>query len=413
MKEGGNRDSMKILFCEGSSLSAREALSALGPQNHEIVICDPNPLCICRFTMFKTTYYRSPSINDDLEAYYDFVVRIIQKEKIDILLRVHEQALLFSKRIHELSKMVKLTLPAFENYVQLFSKIQFTKLLDKLGIPHPMTIYCKDMNEVRENIFYPCFLKLDYGTASQGVWKIDNENDLDLALDTVSEAGNEYLIQENAPGVFEIAYALYDKGKLVAFHCCQRLREGAGGSSCSKIGIDRPVVRQHFEKIGKELNWHGPLAIDYFYEKIRNIPYYIDASPRLVEPMNACINGVNIPEYLVQLSNNNTSSIPVNRTAGRKNHMLMLALLYLADNNGSRKALVREVFSALRAEGIYADSVEELTNATNDFLSLVPLVFVIVKLIFSKASSGAISGSTVKNYALSYQTISKILGMKA
>lgn len=403
---------MKILFCEGSSLSAREALSALGPQNHEIVICDPNPLCICRFTKFKTKYYKCPSINDDIEAYYNFIVRVIQKERIDILLPVHEQALLFSKRIHELSKLVKLELPAFESYIQLFSKIKFTKLLDNLEIPHPKTIFCKDRNEVRKNIFYPCFLKLDYGTASQGVWKIDNEDDLDRALDTVSETGNEYLIQENAQGVFEIAYALYNKGSLIAFHCCQRLREGAGGSSCSKIGIDRPVVRQHFEKIGKELTWHGPLAIDYFYDENRNVPYYIDASPRLVEPMNAFINGVNIPEYLVQLSNNNTATIPVSRTAGKKSHMLMLALLYLADKNGSRKALVREVFSALRAEGIYADSVEELTNAKNDVLSLVPLMFVIVKLIFSKASSGAISGSTVMNYALSYQTISKILEMK-
>ncbi len=403
---------MKILFCEGSSLSAREALSALGSQDHEIVICDPNPLCICRFTTFKTKYYRCPSINDDLEGYYRSIVRIIQKEKIDILLPVHEQALLFSKRIDELSRLVKLELPGFESYVQLFSKIKFITLLDKLGIPHPRTISCKDRNEVWEKIFYPCFLKLDYGTASQGVWKITSEDDLNRTLHDVSETGNGYLIQEEAPGVFEIAYALYNRGKLIAFHCCRRLREGAGGSSCSKIGVDRPIVWKHFEQIGQELAWHGPLAIDYFYDESRGIPSYIDASPRLVEPMNACINGVDIPEYLVRLSNNDASSVHVTRTAGRKSHMLMLALLHLADKKRPRKELVREVLSALRSEGIYSDSVEELTNAKHDFLSPVPLLFVMIKLFFTKASSASISGSTVKNYALSYQTIASILGMK-
>ena len=37
---------MKVLFSEGSSLSARESLTALGLLGHEIVICDPNPLSL-------------------------------------------------------------------------------------------------------------------------------------------------------------------------------------------------------------------------------------------------------------------------------------------------------------------------------------------------------------------------------
>jgi hypothetical protein len=41
---------LKILFSEGSSLTAREFLSVLGPRGHWIEVVDSNPLCICRFS---------------------------------------------------------------------------------------------------------------------------------------------------------------------------------------------------------------------------------------------------------------------------------------------------------------------------------------------------------------------------
>jgi hypothetical protein len=41
---------LKILFSEGSSLTAREFLSVLGSRGHWIEVVDSNPLCICRFS---------------------------------------------------------------------------------------------------------------------------------------------------------------------------------------------------------------------------------------------------------------------------------------------------------------------------------------------------------------------------
>ena len=41
---------MKVLFTEGSSLTAREFLSVLGPAGHWIEVLDPSPACLCRFS---------------------------------------------------------------------------------------------------------------------------------------------------------------------------------------------------------------------------------------------------------------------------------------------------------------------------------------------------------------------------
>lgn len=399
---------MKLLFCEGSSISARESLTALGLLGHEIIICDPNPLCICRFTRLKIKYYMCPLINEDTDKYFNRILEIISKEKVDILIPVHEQALLFSKHLDELREYVKIELPVFESYIQLFSKIKFLNLLTRLNIPHPGTILCKNHAEIRKLIFYPCFLKTDYGTASSGVWKICNEGELNNILKTVEEDGNEYLLQEPAGGKFEIAYSLFDNGKLISFHSCQRIKEGARGSSCAKIGVNRPGVQKHFEQIGKELNWHGTLAIDYFYNEETNVPLYIDASPRLVEPMNAVINGINIPELLVNISTCTGKGNQLKPSKGLKSHMLMMSLLFEAERTSSRKDIIKEIILACKQKGLYSGSTEEFTNPKTDFLSSIPLLAVVILLLFNPKNYKSISTSTVNNYALSYKTICKI-----
>jgi hypothetical protein len=63
-----------VLFSEGSSLSARQALSALGPLGYRIDVCDPNPLCLSRFSRFVRRFHRSPALGTDPAAYLHFIV---------------------------------------------------------------------------------------------------------------------------------------------------------------------------------------------------------------------------------------------------------------------------------------------------------------------------------------------------
>jgi hypothetical protein len=400
---------MRILFCEGSSLSARETLTALAGAGHRIVICDPNPRCLCRFSSLNIKYYRCTSINDDVDTYYRELAGIIKKERIDVLLPVHEEALLFSKRLEDLSAIVHVALPAFDDYCQLFSKINFMKLLDGLVVPHPLTLICKTTDDVRKSVFYPCFLKTDYGTASTGVWNLRDEGDLDRVLSGLEDDGNGLLIQEPARGVMEIAYALFDSGTLVSFHACRRMREGMNGSSSGKIGVNRPRVVEHFRLIGRALSWHGALAVDYFWDDEADAPSYIDASPRLVEPMNAAMNGINMAEGLVELSMGRGSSLPLVPSKGERTHMLMMAILLIAAKGGTRHEILAEIEKARMGEGPYRGSVEELNNDDLDRGSHIPLVVIAARLFLNPKSAAKISVSTVKNYALDYATIRRII----
>ena len=53
---------------------------------------------------------------------------------------------------------------------------------------------------------------------------------------------------------------------------------------------------------GQALQWHGPLTLDYLFDQETGRPTYIEANPRLVEPMNATLSGVNLADLTVRVA---------------------------------------------------------------------------------------------------------------
>jgi biotin carboxylase len=68
------------------------------------------------------------------------------------------------------------------------------------------------------------------------------------------------------------------------------------------MGVDHPPVRDHLVILGQALEWHGPLALDYLFDEATGNPTYIECNPRLVEPMNATLSGVNLADLTVRVA---------------------------------------------------------------------------------------------------------------
>ncbi len=154
---------LRILFPEGSSLSAREALSALGRQGYTIDVCDPNPWCVCRFSRFVHTFYRCPSWGTHPLEYLEFLVRLLKQERYDVLLPVHEQAFLFARVREQLSQLTGVAVADLDPFVLLQSKAAFVSLLDELDLPHPPTRLCHSRAELELPCTFPYYIKMAYG----------------------------------------------------------------------------------------------------------------------------------------------------------------------------------------------------------------------------------------------------------
>jgi predicted ATP-grasp superfamily ATP-dependent carboligase len=412
-KPHSTNSQIRVLIPEGSSLSGREAIAALGPLGYSLAVCDPNPLCVSRFSRFVGKFYRCPRMGSDPLAYLAFILDLLQREPFDVLLPVHENALLFSRACEKISRYTHCAVSAFPAFERVQSKAAFTQLLADLELPQPPTRLVNHRSEIEAPPSYPFYVKTAYGTAGFGTWRVDNEADLSSVIQALEKSGafdqpTPILIQGVAPGVLEVVQSVFDRGELVAAHCYRQMAVGVGGSAAARIRIERPAVIQHLMKLGKTLNWHGSLMIDYLFDEPSGKIAYIDPNPRLGETMNATFNGINIADRIVRLSLGEKLSFNVEKQTPVESHILITMLLGKTAKNGTRRVVVLELLAALFKKGSYQHSQEEIANLSLDFLSLIPLLMVTFQLLVNPKNCLKVAAGAVYNYALTQAAVEQI-----
>ena len=348
-------------------------------------------------------------------AYLQFIVGLLKEGRYDVLLPVHEQAFLFARMQQKLASMVGLALTPFDSFALLQSKATFAQVLAELNLPQPRTRFARTRADLEAECEFPYYVKLPYSTAGQGVWRVTNVEESSAVTRELERAGsldghNDIVIQSVALGVQCQAQAVFEHGSLIALHCTGQRSVGMGGSQSARLGVCHPIVRSHLNLLGQHLGWHGALAVDYFFDETTNQPLYYEANPRLVEPMNAVLSGVNLAEVLVRLSLGESfkdAGVKIGNP-GVRSHSLLATLLGVAADHGSRTRIAREVAVALFRRGVYSGSKEDLTPVVLDPLSLLPLAVVLVQLLFAPSIAKRLSARTIADYSLTPEAVRQI-----
>jgi len=411
---------IRVLLSEGSSLSARQTITALGQCGYVLDLCDPDPLCLGRFSRFVRHYYRSPAAGADPLGYLAFMLDRLAREPYDVLLPVHEQAFLFAKVRDRLPPTVGIALARFAAFMQVQSKAAFTRLLAELALPQPASRIVRTHAELAEPHACPYYVKTAYGTAGQGVWRVEDTDSLAQAIAALEEQGlldgqTEIVVQDVAPGALCQAQAVFAHGHLVAVHCTQTRGISLGGGHSARVSVDHPAVRAHIAHLGRHLTWHGPLALDYLFDEASGQPSYIEANPRLVEPMNAALSGVNLAALVVRVALGEAEvgeTSHVGRVAVRS-HSLLAILLGVAGQGGSRRDVLRHIGQAILHRGIYADSREDVTPLHNDPASVLPLAVVIGQLLRDPRAAKHLGAGAIAAYSLTANAVETILALKS
>lgn len=402
---------LRVLLSEGSSTSAREAITVLGLSGHHIEVCDPSPWCLARYSRFVAKLHRCPPLRDDPDRYLAFVERLLASRTFDVLLPTHEQGFLFARVQRRLPTDIAMALPSFDSYRTAHSKAGFSRLLSALRLPQPATRIVTSERGLREAVRSPVVIKTSVGTASRGVWLVRDAHDLDAAVRELDAGGafaGEVLVQNWVQGTVEKAQSVFSRGRLLGFHAYRQVAPGVGGGEAIKDSILRPSVRAMLEKIGEKLAWHGALSIDYVMPDHDATPRLIDCNPRLVEPMSAYLAGTNLVGLLLQVSRGETvEALPESR-AGVRTHLAMQALLGLAAGGGTRRDVLRECRRLWRCSDSYAGSFEELTPVRSDWCSAMPLAMTAGLLLARPKSAASLARGGFGAHLLSLQTVHQI-----
>jgi predicted ATP-grasp superfamily ATP-dependent carboligase len=374
----------KILLSEASSVSARETITALGLAGYCVEVMSSDFLCLGRFSRFVTRVHRAPASGIDPDGYLAAVLDVVKSRRIDVLLPVHEQAYLFSAARKKLPVGLGIALADFSAFEQVQSKASLAVLLERLNVPQPATEIVRSADELANKRQFPFFVKAAFGTASAGVWRVGDAQQRDALLhkfqhdDAFSDG---LLVQAAVAGTLERTQSVFDSGRLVACHLYRQVVEGPGGGDVIKLSVADPSVREIVGKIGRALNWHGALSFDHIREDASGIPHFIDANPRLVEPMNAWLSGVDLPGALLKISLGGKVPEQTEARPGVLTRLGLMGLLDAARRRDLRRDVVTEFARLMTSSGRYRGTREELIPVRTDPYCAIPLAFVLTQLL--------------------------------
>ena len=395
---------LKILFSEGSSLTARKFLSVLGPAGHYIEIVDSNPLCICRFSRWTKRVHRCPPAGRDPLGYLETINRLLTTDAFDVLLPTHEQAWLFAAAATRLDSHGKIVLASAEAFSRVESKLEFARLLDELSLPQPKWSVIESVEQLADWPT-PFYLKAPFSTAGMGVRRVAQRSQAEAAFQSlVSIAdGGSIMVQSAVEGKYTQVQALFDHGRLIAVHTSTQTAVGIGPSAAGRMSVNHPFAQRDIALVGKRLGWHGGLTMDYLFRDEEH--FYIECNPRTVEPANAAASGVNLPELQLALSlGEKIEGLRIGRP-GVRTHSALVILLGTAAYRGTRKALIFEMLRLITHQGVYEKSCERLTPVFADLPSLIPLAMSATRSLMLPRSVERLASAAVKNYSITSETI--------
>ena len=396
-------DRPTILMTEGSSSSARQALYSLG--SYIVDIVDPSSLCQCRFSKMVRKWYRCPRYSRDPAAYLRFLVERISKGHYDVLLPTHEQVYLLSYFRESFEKRVGLAVPEFETLRRVQNKVEFSRLLEEIGLPTPRFQIVRDESELESVSEFPCYLKLAHGTGGLGVERVEDIRELKRGFRKFKDGGlipqqAEVLVQQPAHGTPGVVQTVFQHGRLIAAHCSENRLVGLGGGQMFRESARHDVVWEDLRQLGEKLQWHGALFLDYFIEDETGAVSYIEANPRIGETVSARLCGVNLCDLLVKISRGILVETAPPTRSGVWSHNGFQVLLAKAIQRANRRELIGELWHMVRGTGAYQGCENETTRPAEDPWSLIPATAVTLQLLAQPKSASRIVETTIENYSL-------------
>jgi hypothetical protein len=395
---------MFVLLSDGASLAARQSATLLSQAGHRVEALNPDPLCLCRLTRHVRKVHRVPGLGTDPFGWLEAALDVAARRQVDVLLPIQEQVAVMSLARERIANAGVLTaVPDFASLRQVQDKVSAFETLTRLGLPQPRALVVTSREALESIDQLPVFVKTAVGTASAGVRRVTTPAELrQYAAELDCRHG--VLVQQPAIGPLIMIQSVFASGELVAFHACERVREGTGGGASHKRGISLPEVRAHTAVLGTALSWHGALSADVVLTA--EGPRFIDINPRLVEPANAFVSGVDLTGALVEVARSGTAARQPAGNPGARTHQALLAILGVATDSGRRRDILRELLQALTRGGPYRHGTEELTpvrwpGTGVDPVTVIPAVAATLATLIRPAAWRYFAAGATSAYSLS------------
>lgn len=296
---------IKILITDGANKNTLAILRHLDHHEIQIDVTSnlPKLLTLCSYSRFckKTIYINSNPV--DSERYAEEIMKILKNGNYDVFIPVGLYSnIMASKFKNEIQSFVNISIADWK-YLKIAANKDLTlKLASTIGLPIPKTLVINNSRDLCNIIDFPVVIKSSDG---KNFIKYCNNNQelLENYKEISSKSRTQIICQEYIEGFGCGFFGIYHNGELRSYFLHKRLKEFpiSGGSSAVAESFFDEKLYQYGKRICDELNWDGPIMVEFKYDLFGKDYKLIEINPKLWGSLDLTIEaGINVPDILIK-----------------------------------------------------------------------------------------------------------------
>lgn len=314
-----------VLVLDAEQRSALAAVRSLGKHGDYRVYTaswEPHALAGSSRHSYMHLTYPDPCVAP--VAFLDWCDRTLQNHAFRLVLPMTEVTTDLLTRHCERWPNVTLPFADISTIDAVANKAALHQRAETLGVPIPRTSYPASASELLARagaLVYPAVLKpcrsriwLGDRWLTASVKIVHSQEELETALQDEVFANHPFLLQECVPGLGQGVFALYDRGKPVAFFAHKRLRERppwGGVSTLSESTMPDPKLMALARQLLDDARWHGVAMVE-FKVAPDGTPYLMEINTRFWGSLQLAIDaGVDFPALLLDLADGRPVPQPI------------------------------------------------------------------------------------------------------
>lgn len=342
--QGLRRDLDTILLLDGNTRSALAATRSLGRRGVRVVVADETKATLAGSSKYCSETFTYPPPGADSDAFIAAISQECARRGVGVVFPMAEVSTgIVLRRRRELGGAA---VPFVEagTFDRISDKSQLVDLAQRLSIRAPKTHFVGDRESLQALyprlefpvVMKPCRSRIH----SEGRWiaasvkYAGSVRELEEHVDRFEFFRmHPFLVQEYIRGRGHGIFALYDRGRPVAWFAHRRLRERppSGGVSVLSESLDcDPVAQRMARTLLDYIGWHGVAMVEFKVTR-EGVPYLMEVNGRFWGSLQLAIDaGVDFPWLLYQLATGRTLDQAHDYVRGVRSRWLLgdLASLY-------------------------------------------------------------------------------------
>lgn len=323
----------------------------------DAVMADSDPLAMSFWSRHAAGrhVYASPFLDEP--RFVSDLLRIIDKEKIDVLIPVLEETYFVARHRAVLSPHVRIFMADYGELISLHDKRSLKNIADRLGVSMPLTLELEDamVQDRPSDYHFPAVLKPKQGGGGWSVMEVPDRAALHRLVRQHDLLPERYLLQEKIEGPIAGVAMLYRDGALVASDSYWTVQTYPHpyGQPTVRISRDFPEATAALKTILDDLRWTGPCQADFLHDEVRKTSFLIDVNPRFWGSVGQSIaRGMDFPYYYYKCAmGENDFTVPIDppqvATRWLGGDMMRKAHALLSGSKSDRPGTVVSGFAAM------------------------------------------------------------------